>query len=273
MWRTSATITLIPELEGGPFLFSGDLVDACRQAAAAGFDAVELVIPDADSVNPKLLGETLATYRLKLAAVSSGGGFLIHRLHLTCPETDKRRQALAYVSDVIDLAGPFGAAVIIGVMKGYLGKGTDRPAAVARAGEALEALARRAARHNTGLVIEPLNRYESNFINTLGEAVELIEPLGADNVKLLADLFHMNIEERSITQALREAGRHIGHVHLADSNRLPPGRGHTDFVEVGRALRDIGYEGYLSAEVLPAPDAQAAARQFLSVIREHLAPP
>jgi sugar phosphate isomerase/epimerase len=90
------------------------------------------------------------------------------------------------------------------------------------------------------------------------------------NVVLLADLFHMNIEERDVAAAIREAGHHIGHVHFADSNRQAMGFGHTDPIRVIAALRETGYSGYLSAEILPLPDPETAARQTISAIRSLL---
>ena len=105
--------------------------------------------------------------------------------------------------------------------------------------EGLRRLAQHAAGRNVPLIYEPLNRYETNLINRLADGVALLERVGMTNVKLLADLFHMNIEEASIADAIRGAGAHIGHVHFADSNRRPVGNGHTDMKEVVAALRDI----------------------------------
>src|SRR6185437_13944979 len=111
------------------------------------------------------------------------------------------------------------------------------------------------------LLFEPLNRYESNLVNTVADGVALLQSLKTKNVKLLCDLFHMNIEEAGIADALRAAGHLLGHVHLADSNRRAMGFGHTDMAPVARALRDIGYGGYVSGEILPLPDSDTAAQQ------------
>src|SRR5581483_3148822 len=113
------------------------------------------------------------------------------------------------------------------------------------------------------LLYEPLNRYETNLATTLGQAAEVVASAASRSVKILADLFHMNIEEADLAGAVRAAGPHVGHVHFADSNRRAAGMGHTDFAPVVAALRDIGYAGYLSAEVLPLPDPLAAARQTI----------
>jgi sugar phosphate isomerase/epimerase len=120
------------------------------------------------------------------------------------------------------------------------------------------------------LLYEPLNRYETNLLNRQLEAAQFLEARGIANVKLLCDLFHMNIEEVSNAATLRACGRHVGHVHFADSNRQAIGFGHTDAASVIAALKDIGFAGYLSGEILPLPDSEAAAAQTIKAIRTHL---
>jgi sugar phosphate isomerase/epimerase len=115
-----------------------------------------------------------------------------------------------------------------------------------------------------------LNRYETNLINTLAEGVQFLKALGTQNVKLLADLYHMNIEETNPAEALREAGTYVGHIHFADSNRKAAGMGHTDFTPIIAALKDIGYEGYLSAEVFSLPDSESAAKQTIESFRKYV---
>jgi sugar phosphate isomerase/epimerase len=118
------------------------------------------------------------------------------------------------------------------------------------------------------LLLEPLNRYESNLFNTVAETLAFLDTLRTKNVKLLCDLFHMNLEEADIAAALRRAGPRLGHVHFADSNRRAIGLGHTDIAPIAAALKDIGYAGYVSAEVLPLPDAATAARQTMASFRQ-----
>jgi sugar phosphate isomerase/epimerase len=98
------------------------------------------------------------------------------------------------------------------------------------------------------VLLEPLNRYEDHMLNRLEQACELCEELGLESVKVMGDLFHMSIEEDDIAAAIRRASRHLRHVHLADSNRLQPGAGHTDFAAAFTVLREIGFEGYLALE-------------------------
>ena len=133
---------------------------------------------------------------------------------------------------------------------------------------ALNDLGEHARRYNIPLIYEPLNRYETNLINTEAAGASLMESLQTDNVRLLADLFHMNIEETSIASGVKDGGRWIGHVHFVDSNRRPAGCGHLDYEPILAALREIQYEGYLSAEALPWPDPVAAAKQTIDAYRQ-----
>jgi sugar phosphate isomerase/epimerase len=121
------------------------------------------------------------------------------------------------------------------------------------------------------LLYEPLNRYETNLVTTMADGVKLLASLKTKNVKLLADLYHMNIEEGNLGAALREAGSAVGHVHLADSNRRPAGNGHTDFASIAQALRDINYSGYISAECFPWPDPDTAAATTMDAIQKYFA--
>jgi sugar phosphate isomerase/epimerase len=191
-------------------------------------------------------------------------------LTLTSPEAAVRAKALAFVRSIIDLAGPFGASAIIGSMQGRWGDGMDKATAQGHLVQALNTLGEHARQYGVPLIYEPLNRYETNMANTVEEGVRLLRSLSTTNVVLLADLFHMNLEEMDLPAALRAGRGHIGHVHFVDSNRRPAGNGHLHFELIVAALRDIDYQGYLSAEALPYPTSLEAARQTITMFRRLL---
>ncbi len=101
---------------------------------------------------------------------------------------------------------------------------------------------------NVKVFLEPLNRYEAYYLRTVAQAAALCDASVSPRVKVMADLFHMNIEEANIAASLREYKDYVGHVHLADSNRLLPGWGHTDFVAVFSALKENAFDGYMALE-------------------------
>ncbi|MGO8699798.1 MAG: TIM barrel protein [Limisphaerales bacterium] len=263
--KSAVTVSLVPEAKGGPFVYWGNLAEACAQARALGFDAIEIFPPSADSLDLKETRTLLDRHQLQLAAIGTGAGWVKHKLRLTDADPAIRRQAVEFARRLIAAAGSLGAPAIIGSMQGRCEAGP--PQTLQWLGDALEELSAESARHRQVLLFEPLNRYETDVFNRQGEAAEFLRGLRSRDVRLLCDLFHMNLEERSLAGALREAGSLVGHIHWADSNRLAMGLGHTDAAAVMTALRAIGYAGYLSAEVLPHPDSAAAARQSLESFR------
>lgn len=271
MMRSAVTISLVREASGGPFVFWHDLAAGCAKAAELGFDAMEVFPRSAAELEVSLLRSCLDRHQLKLAAMGTGAGWVVKKLRLTDHDESVRQAARHFIREIIDVAGSFGAPAIIGSMQGRAEGGLSHEQHLVWLAEALDELAARAAEHGTTLLIEPLNRYETNLINSVADGVKLIGSLKAKNVKLLCDLFHMNIEEPDIAQALSEAGTHVGHVHFADSNRRAVGFGHTPMQPIIAALRRIGYDGYLSAEVLPLPDSDHAAQQTIERYRACLA--
>jgi sugar phosphate isomerase/epimerase len=265
--RSAITISLVPEARGGPFVYWDDLEAGMVAAARHGFDAVELFLPGPDAIDPAVLASLLAKHQLRLAALGTGGGWVKHKLRLTDPDSSIRRRAVDFIAAFIDLGARFGAPAIIGSMQGRSGDGVSREQALDWLAGELTALDRRAAAHAQVLLYEPLNRYETNLFNRSGEAAEFLRQRGLRNVRLLCDLFHMNIEEADIAATLRSVAGHLGHVHFADSNRLAIGLGHTDPGPIAQALEDIGYQGYISAEVQPLPDAETAARETIASYR------
>jgi sugar phosphate isomerase/epimerase len=266
--RSSVTISLVKEARGGPFVFWDDLPAACRTAKAIGFDAVEVFPPAPDAVDAALLRRLLDEHGLALAAVGTGAGWVRQRLHLSLPDASARAKARAFIRSMIDFAGPFSAPAIIGSMQGRRGDEVDGPTALRYLADGLEELGEHAKQYGVPLVFEPLNRYETNLVNTVDAGVRLLRSLSTQNVMLLADLFHMNIEEADMAAALRAGASHIGHVHFVDSNRRAAGLGHLDYPPLVQALEEIGYDRFASAEALPYPDPEAAARQTLRAFRQ-----
>ena len=264
--KSAVTICLVPEAKAGPFVFHGDLAAGVRRAGELGFDGVEVFGPGGDAVDGVVLRGLLAEHGVKLAAVGTGAGFLLHRLTLMDADKGTRGRAMDFVRRVIDLGGPLGAPAIVGSMQGRHVEG-DREAALDRLVDSLATLGEHARRYGVPLLYEPLNRYETNVFNRQGDAAAFLRARGVGNVKILADLFHMNIEEADVSRALIDVGDLLGHVHFVDSNRRAAGLGHMDYRPVVAARREIAYQGYLSAEALPLPDAETAAHSTIETFR------
>ncbi len=241
-----------------------------EKARRLGYDGVELALRDAGEVDLVPLQRQLRDAGLSCPCISTGQVFACLGLYFTAAEPDKRRQVVRVFQGLIDLAAQLGAMVNIGRARGFIEPGEPPRDARHRfldvAGELCEYARARAVR----LLLEPVNRYEINFIHSLAEAAELLAEAGRPNLALMPDVFHMNIEDRAIGGELERFARHVAYVHLADSNRLAPGQGHLDFDEIFSALRRIGYNGWASVEILPKPDADTAARQAIEFLRPYL---
>jgi sugar phosphate isomerase/epimerase len=270
--RSAVTISLVEEARGGPFVFWHDLPAACAKAKELGFDGVEVFPPAAEAVDAGRLRKLLSDNGLALAAVGTGAGWVKHRLHLSLPDATDRIDARGFIRTIIDFAGALGAPAIIGSMQGRTSDSVERPTAVGHLADAIEDLGEHARQYGVPLLFEPLNRYETNLVNTVAEGVTLLHSLSTKNVRLLADLFHMNIEEADLPAAIHAGKGYIGHVHFVDSNRRPAGLGHLDFAPIARALAETGYDGFASAEALPFPDPDAAARKTIATFRRHFRP-
>lgn len=269
MIRSAITVSLVEEARGGPFVFWDGLENAFEQAAKLGFDAVEIFAPGPESVDAETLKGLMKKHGLSVAAVGTGAGMVKHGLSLTHADPGHRRRAIDFVRSMIDFGAPVGAPAIIGSMQGKWGGEISLRDALAFLAEALEELGEYAAKHDLPLFYEPLNRYETNLLKTIADSVDFLKTLQTKNVKLLADLFHMNIEEANVAEALKAGQGVVGHIHFVDSNRQAAGFGHTDFAPIAAAIREIGFDGYLCAEAFPIPDSQTTAEQTIAVFKQY----
>ena len=248
--------------------FKGDFERHIEQVAALGYDGVELAVRDPAALDLAALARAVAASGLRVPAIGTGQAWGEERLSFTAVEAAVRAQAVARLRSHIALAARFGAVVIIGLIRGVVPPGVRRDAAWAWLVEALQRSAEAAAEAGVSLVVEPINRYETDLVNTVDEGLDLLKQVGADNVGLLPDTFHMNIEEPVIADSLRRAAPRLRHFHVADSNRWYPGAGHIDFPALLATLRgELGYDGWVSAEILPKPDALTAAERALVNLR------
>jgi sugar phosphate isomerase/epimerase len=133
--------------------------------------------------------------------------------------------------------------------------------------DALAALGEHAQREGVRILLEPLNRYEDHMVNRLDQAVELAEATGLDSVGVVADSYHMNIEEADPQDALVAAAHRLVHVQVSDSNRLEPGAGHLEWAAFAAALTSIGYTGDLAAECRLSGPAEQVLPKAAATLR------
>jgi len=234
--------------------------ESIQKAAQLGFDGVELALRRAQEINPSYLSGLLDEYGLEVSCISTGQVYADGGLRLTHEDSAKRKETIGIFRELIDLAADFGQIVNIGRVRGFIG---DKPR------EEVEDLFIDVARElctyalerRVTLILEPVNRYEIDFVVSVREGVELMKRIGMPNMMLMPDVFHMNIEDVTIGPELAANIDYIKYIHIADSNRLAPGQGHLDFENILYHLLRAGYDGWLSLEILPNPDPDTAAKQ------------
>jgi len=199
------------------------------------------------------------------------------RSRLLDPDPGERERALVELREAILLAGQIGAAGVgfaphfFGPLLPDLSPFMD-VVALERAllAAQLERLAEDAERAGVQLWVEPVNRYETHLLNRLDDAASLIAPLNQRRLGIVADLFHMALDEPDIPTAILKHAAHIGHVHLADSNRRLPGRGTTDFKAAFAALDAIGYSGWMAFECGEPGENRKRADEYLAQLPSSL---
>ena len=240
--------------------------ESIRTAAGLGYQGVELALKTAADVDPDRLASWLDASGLEVSCISTGQVFAGLGLYFTHPDADARAKTEKVFTDLIVLASGFGKMVNVGRARGFVGEGQSRDEAEVLFLDVARRLCDVAGPLGVTLVIEPVNRYEINFVNSLDEGAALVRQVERPNIGLMPDVFHMNIEDARIGEALVRHADLVRYVHLADSNRLAPGHGHLDFDEIFNALRTARYSGWVSIEIFPKPDADTAARQAAEAI-------
>lgn len=246
--------------------------ESIPKAARLGFDGVELALKRAGEIDRGGLKELLDENKLEVSCISTGQLYADGGLMLTHPDKTRREEVKTHFRELIDLAGEFGQIVNIGRVRGHIGE-RPKPEVENLFVKVARELCTYALSGGVTLILEPVNRYEIDFINNVREGVELMKKVNMPNMMLMPDVFHMNIEDKSIGPELAGNIGYIKYIHMADSNRLAPGQGHIDFQAIFSELLRVSYDGWVSVEILPMPNPDTAAAQaaefLLPMIRKY----
>jgi D-psicose/D-tagatose/L-ribulose 3-epimerase len=217
--------------------------------AGMGFDLVEVPIESTTDLDYRKGAEIARANRLAVSVCAAMGPDrdLIH------PDESVRTNGMDYVRHCIDAAQTLGAANVVGPLYSAVGRTWQQTADERK--KDLDLLVRQlrdlsayAADHGVTICVEPLNRFETSFLNLASQAIEVVDRVDSKNCGLLLDTFHMNIEERSIGDAIRAAGPRMRHLHTCENDRGAPGSGHVPWDEVAKACGEIGYKGPMVIE-------------------------
>ncbi len=258
--RTSPTV---------PVPLGGDFAERMEYAGKLGYDAIEIHVPDCAQLDVPGLLRTRARLGVAVATLGTGTIYGSYGLSLVDPDAARRRALVERVKEFIDCAAKLDSRVTVGSIKGNIARDADRDERLGYMGQSMAEISAYAAEKGVTVLLEATNRYENNVLNTAGDVRRFIEKHRLANTLILLDAFHANIEEGSVVGGIRDAGGFLGHVHFADNNRQYPGAGCFRFEDFNTALRQSGYDGYLSVECLPLPDGAAAAEKSMAFFRRH----
>ena len=223
-----------------------------------GFDGVELFLSLEEPANISDMRRILDRVGLDRATCA----VLPRQANLISGDADVRARGVDFLKKYVERTSELDAQLICGPLYAALGVMTGSRRTEEEWKWAVDGLARAAGRaEELGVVlcIEPLNRFETYFLNTQADAAKLVHSTGAPNVKVHFDTFHANIEERNPVESVRSLGSDLGHVHISENDRGTPGDGHTDWSGVFSALKETGYDGWLTIESFAQPEPELAA--------------
>lgn len=229
--------------------FSSEEAWAFDRVAELGYDVIEVCIEDPQKVTPEwLIHESQRTG----TDVGICGAFGPDR-DVSDPDPRRRENGIAYLRGCVDVAAAVGSPHVAGPMFSATGRAEllepgERRARWQNAVESLRTVADYAGDRGVRLAIEPLNRFETDMVNTIEQGLNLCDDIGRENVGLLVDTFHMNIEEKDIAEAVRSAGSRIFHVQVSENDRGTPGSGHVPWDSFFDSLNDINYSGQIVVE-------------------------
>lgn len=260
--------------------FTNDDVDLIHKVADIGFDWIEFPLEEINQFDYEKIG---AACRRRGLSVSLTAVLRLDR-DLTVDDPARNHAALTYLQHCVDAVTALGGNRVGGGIYGGVGRiwratPEQRRRALERVAHHLRAVGRYAAEKGVVFGVETLIRFRSSFINTVAEALELVALVDSPAIQVMADTFHMNVEEKDVARAIEQIGAHLVHVHANENDRTTPGSGHMDWHGIRAALRKIGYNGALVIESFgeelktragQSPEAQreAIAREGCRFLRE-----
>lgn len=240
--------------------FGDDKIHLVKHVADLSFDVMEICVEDPTRVSAPTIREAAEEAGIGLSVC---GAFGPDR-DVSHEDSERRQSGIDYLKFCVDLAAEIGSPNVVGPMYSATGKTrllseSEREQQRGRAARSLRDAGFYAGERDVCLAIEPLNRFETDFINVVEQGLDLCERIGLENVGLLLDTFHMNIEEKSIPDAVRAAGSRLFHFHACENDRGAPGSGHVEWDEVFSALGDVGFDGLVVIESF-TPEIEEIAR-------------
>lgn len=247
--------------------YQDELEKSFEVLSQLGYEGVELMSRDPKELDWQEIKQLSEKYNLDIVMICTGEVFGQDGLTLTHPNDDLRELAILRGKSLIDFAAFFNANINIGRFRGHYIESRSNEDTYKLAVKVIKELAQYGENQGVVIVIEPVTRLQTNFINSTVEAVELIKAVNHPNFRLMIDIYHANIEDSNIYESIKEHSSYLSHMHLADNNRQIPGSCGFDFEKIIGTLASIGYKGPLALEMFQLPDQYTAAKESAKFLK------
>lgn len=268
MKQLKYSVTIANDAVGNsPILLQGPWEEQVRIAHEIGYDGVELQLRNPENFSAKEFAKLCNIYEMSVSAIATGLEYTLNKLSLISDDPNNRQQMIGSLKRHIDLAAELNTLVIIGCVRGNIPVKTDKHVYWERFDAAMNDLADYAAKSNVTIVLEAINSYVNNYLNSIPDTIAYIDRLGKKNVKLHIDTHHMNLEDEDLMTSLYLSEPYLGYVHFSGINRLYPKPGRLPYPEIQNELRRMSYDGFISLECIPVPDGYTASKRGLEYLK------
>ena len=241
----------------------------CDFLKSLNYDGIELALLEPEKIDTKEINEIKESFGLEIPALGTGSTYLRFGYSFGHHEKQMRKKAVERIDEYISFAQETQSKVIIGLIRGRYNQENTPKNEKLNIISSLKECCRLAEDKGVELVFEPINRFEIDSYNTVAESVELIKEIGSENLKLLVDTFHTNLEEDPgfIWDELKDFAHLVTHLHLSDCTRRAPGSGHFDFKTFLRIFQESGFKGFASVETIMKPSLEDVATQTVEYLK------
>jgi len=268
MVRFSATVTVQYDTPFSPFC-AAEFDKSLTWLKESGLDAAEICICHYRDINLESIKKMLQSHGLACSTISTGQARVMEKMALVDPVYSDTQAAQKRLFEHIEVARILSSCVTIGLLRGC-GYDGDKQDQLKSLEDTLRPVVEKARKERVSLLLEPLNRYETNLLNSAEDTAKFIDNMQAgDCMSVLWDTFHANIEDADLLQTIDMLGSRLTHVHIADSNRHFPGYGHIDFDALFERLIEKEFSGYISFECLNKPSKETVLDHVGELIKKY----
>ncbi len=247
--------------------YQGPLEKSFSDLAKLGYGGVELMTLNPSELNWDTVKSEADKNNLKVALVCTGELFGQLGLSYSNPKTEIREEAIKRSKEIIDFAAALDANINIGRVRGQYCNEITKEQTESYAIDAFKELSEYSGKKNVKIALETVTIMQTNFVNTLEDAVRIIKAVDNENFRLMMDVFHLNLEEKNVIEAIKTYSPYNIHVHLADNNRRYPGHCGLDFEKIISTFKECGYDGNFCTEIFQIPNQEEAAKGAITHLK------